>query len=152
MQTTAAVVSYCRPLFEGLVVPATEGDETFEESGIFPGGIYGGRERGKVRKPTPSAHASVFEQSRDGRFFEIFMSLGHIRIRWQEGQVIGFCRDHRDKLRPGGLGTIFELADGLSMAYVRIDQSEKLRLLLLPPTLGHTFEAENKTRFVLLHM
>ena len=111
--------TYLRQLFTGLEVDGADGNETFQSSRLFTGGIYGLAVPAAAKgKPTPATKATVCEMILDETFALLFGSLGEGRKRWTEAQVIKFCRKHRDKLRTQGYGTFFEMK-GDVVAYVR---------------------------------
>ena len=102
------------PLYEDedIIIGSTTGNETIADArGVFnyihpdfkvrgtdvPSGVA-----------TEAAHAKVYKMQRNATLAQTFRSLGRIRaLSWQQGQVIAFCREHRDKLRQEGFGTFF---------------------------------------------
>ena len=124
----AMAKKYLRRIFESelIAVHNADGTETFKSSQLFTGGVYG-LTPPAVRKPTLDMSVFVYEQIVDGTFAEIFGSLGEERLRWQESQVVQFCRNHRDKLRTDGYGTFFELEGGF-VANVNFDDNGRLKV------------------------
>jgi hypothetical protein len=121
---------YLHRLFETeiITVSATDGTETFASSGIFTGGVYGETLPIGVGKPTMATNATVHEMIEDGKFTELFGSLGE-RKCWQESQVVQFCRERRDKLRTDGFGTFLEL-EGSFVADVYVSDDGRLKVLV----------------------
>lgn len=139
---------YLRRLYEteSIVVSATDGIETFASSGIFTGGIYGEALPIGVGKPTLATNAIVNEMIEDGRFTELFESLGE-RKRWQESQVVQFCCDHRNKLRTGGYGTFFELEGGF-VASVDVNDDGRPRVFVRRFSVDYVWSPEFLLRVV----
>lgn len=105
--------TYLSELFVGVEVVATDGTETFESSGIFTGGIFGlAVPKIAKGKPTEATKATVWELILDASFALFFGSLGKNRKRWTEHQIVQFCRDSRDKLKPD-IYTFFEMEGGV---------------------------------------
>ncbi|MEX2029047.1 MAG: hypothetical protein WD963_01025 [Candidatus Paceibacterota bacterium] len=126
--TESAVKLYLRRLFETetLIVPETSEEETFSSSGLFPGGVYGLTPQKST--PRPATEAAVHEQVVDGRFAQVFGSLGKDRRVWTEAQVCAFVRTHPAKLRGEGYDeTFFELEGGF-VAIVVFDVGGRLRV------------------------
>jgi len=147
----AGLKAYLSRLFpkKTITIAATDGTETFESSELFTGGIYGVT-LPTVEKPIPTAEttAIVYEQILDGKFTEVFGSLGETRLRFQnQGQVIAFCRDHRDKLRTDGYATFFELEGGF-VAFVYFDDDGRLKVSVSPFSYDRVWGAESRRRFV----
>jgi len=139
---------YLRRLYEteSIIVGATNGTETFVSSGIFAGGVYGETLPIGVGKPTLATNAIVDEIIEDGKFTELFGSLGE-RNRWQESQVVQFCRDHRDKLRTDGYGTFFELEGGF-VARVDVGGDGRLRVYVRKFSNDDVWHARYRPRIV----
>lgn len=73
---------------------------------------------------TDAAAVDVYEIARDGNFQTLFGSLGDPRkLCLTQGQIVEFCRSHRDSLRQEGYGTffLFEVKDDLFVADVDVD-------------------------------
>ena len=120
--------TYLQQLFTDLEIDAKDGTETFESSGVFPGGVYGVAVPAAAKgKPTPAAKATVWEIILDGIFALLFGSMGDNRKRWTEAQVIEFCRRHYGKLRTGGYTTFFEMEGGV-VAFAYFDDSGRLEV------------------------
>ena len=145
---TGAIV-FLRRLFKEtqIVVGGTSGAETFTSSGIFTGGVYGLTVSIGDSKPILSTNVAIYEMVENGTFAEIFGSLGEIRCRWKESQVVQFCRDHRSKLRTGGYGTFFELEGGF-VASVCFDDGGRLKVYVSGFSDGSVWNAEYQHRLV----
>ncbi len=137
---------YLKSLFDGVVVSAADGIETFASSGLF-GGVYGLTLPAGSGKPTPATKATVWELILNGIFAQIFGSLGEKRGRWTESQVVAFCRDHRDKLRTDGYGTFFELEGGF-VANVYFGGDGRLEVGVDEFSRGGVWSAEYEHRVV----
>jgi len=99
---------------ETVLVGATDSTETIANSGkIFNGFLdknfkkWGtNKPSGRSTEPTP---ARVYELQQNATFQDMFYSLGRDidELCWEQGQIINFCREHRDKLHPKGWGNLF---------------------------------------------
>ena len=104
--------NYLRPLATDVPVGAALGTEKMD-MGLFPGGIYGLKFPPHVAKPTPAMTATVYELALNGKFIEIYGSLGKDRLRWTRSQVARYLRDNTDHIESGECSTFFELEEGL---------------------------------------
>lgn len=103
------------PLYEGedIIIGPTKGNETIANADDMFDYVQPDFKARGTDVPsgvsTETARAKVYEmRDRNATFAQMFGSLGRIRTRsWQQGQVIAFCRDNRDKLRQEGFGTFF---------------------------------------------
>jgi hypothetical protein len=138
-------------LFEGesIVVSATNGKETLMGSGVFKGGVYLDPLPSSTGEPTLTINAGVYEMIGDAKFVELFGSFGENRTRWQESQVVQFCRDHWSKIRTGNYVTFFEL-DNNFVVGVLIDDDNKLRAFVSSFSYANVWHAEYRRRLVVL--
>ena len=101
---------YLRRLYDAntFTIPATDGKETWKGSSVFGNRVYGETlPDGNQAGPT---NAVVYEQIVNGSFAQVFGSLSEDRKRWQnQGQILVFCQQHKDKLRTDGYATFFEM-------------------------------------------
>ncbi len=116
MSTTSADKSILRRLYidEEIIVGPTTGIETIANAGnIFTGFLDSDfknwgtdKPSGVVTKPTP---AEVYELHKKATFRQILVSFGREidLLCWEQGQIINFCHEHRDKLHPEGWMTFF---------------------------------------------
>lgn len=144
--------NYLRQLFADLEVGATDDTETFQSSGVFPGGIRSLSVAiiAKGKQPTPVTKVTVSEMILDGTFVELFGSLGADRKLWTEAQVAEFCRDHCDKLRAGEHATFFEMRCGV-VAHVYFDSGGQLNVCNLSRFCDHIWRgSKHKHRVVSL--
>ena len=111
---------------ENIVVGSTTGLETIAESDIFKGRVYLDTLPSVSGSPTLVMNVDIYEVGGDGTFVDFFGSFGDGRKRWQESQVVQFCRDHCDKIRPGSYVTLFELDSGFVVG-ILIDDDNRLR-------------------------
>ena len=136
--------------FSEAKVAAADGNETFESSGLFTGGIYGLAVPDAAKgKATPVTKATVWEMILDGMFSILFGSLGKNRTRWTEAQVVQFCRDHRDKLQTGGYATFFEM-EGDVVAGVRFGGDGRLEVGVYSFSFDGVWDARYQLRLVSL--
>lgn len=102
---------YLRHL-ETVTLAPTKGDATLAEAGdVFSGFIgrnfkdWGTNISGE---DTDEVNVDVYEMVRDGNFRTLFGLLGDPRkLCLTQGQIVEFCRSHRDSLRQGGPATFF---------------------------------------------
>ena len=146
------VKKYLRRLFETetITIPAGDGSETFESSGLFTGRIYGVSIPAKIDNPTatPEVLVNVHEMVEDGEYSVLFGSLGKAgEPEYEQSQVVDFCRIHPDKLRTGGYGTFFRLKGGL-VAYVLIDDGGRLHVRVYEFSDVNVWRAECRLRLV----
>ena len=60
--------------------------------------------------PTKETTLHIFQMIRDGKLHDILESLGEGKlIFWEESQVVQFCKEHRNRLRPRGGVTFFPI-------------------------------------------
>lgn len=150
VQAVKETATYLRQLFTDLEIGAKDGTETFESSGMFPGGVYGVAVPAAAKgKPTLATKATVWEMILDGIFTLLFGSLGENRKRWTEAQVIEFCRRHRGKLRTGGYATFFEMEGGV-VASVRFVDDGRLEVDVYEFSDDDVWDAEYRRRLVSL--
>ncbi len=100
---------------EVIMVGATDGTETIADAGdVFTGWLDPDFKEWGIDKSsgvaTKAAPVEVRELNKNATFGEVFGSLGKIKdLCLTQGQIIDFCREHRDKLRQGGYCTFFLL-------------------------------------------
>ncbi|MEQ1500474.1 MAG: hypothetical protein ABL917_03850 [Parcubacteria group bacterium] len=142
---------YTARLFEteNINISATDGTDTLAESGVFKGGVYLTPLPKSAGKPSLQSTAEVHEMIGDAKFTELFGSFGENRKRWQESQVVQFCRDHWSKIRPGNYVTFFELDNGFVVG-VLIDDDNKLRAFIRSFSYANVWHAEYRRRIVVL--
>jgi hypothetical protein len=97
---------------------------------------------------TPPTVVVVNELIEDGTFTEILGSLGEDRSKWQQSQVVMFCRHHRDKLRLFGFSSFFELEGGLVVNVLLL--GEKLGFVVNEVVCNDTWSAGTRPRFMIL--
>lgn len=126
-----AVYTRCISGEDVIIIDATDGSVTIPGSTeIFKGGIYNdsgvtlgvqGQARGPVR-------VSVYEQTVDGNFVQIFGSLG--RRFFTEHQVVWFVEKHTKWLRVDGHATFlpFMIGNEELIAHVGFDDYRQLRV------------------------
>ncbi|MEQ1500475.1 MAG: hypothetical protein ABL917_03855 [Parcubacteria group bacterium] len=150
IEETKAQKKYLSCLFkdENIVVNATTGLETITESDIFKGRVYLDPLPNIPGKPTLAMSASIYEVVGDGTFVDFFGSFGEDRSRWQESQVVQFCRDHRDKIRTGSYVTLFEL-ESSSVVGVLIDDDNRLRVFVRNLSYPAVWQAYYRRRLVI---
>ena len=127
-----------------------DGTETFQSSGLFPGGVQGLPVPGVAKgKPTLATKATIFQMVVDGILAELFGSLGENRRCWTEGQVVQFCRVYRDKLASNGCATFFEMEGGV-VAIVGFNDDTQLRVYVDSSSLNNVWHTECQHRFISL--
>jgi hypothetical protein len=95
----------------------------------------------------------IYEINKNGKVKDFFLSLGRERKKLYstQGQIIEFCRTHRDKLRQDGFATffLFEVA-GQSEPFVAcvFVGGGALRLLVFRFELDVVFDADDRRRVV----
>ncbi|MCX6752540.1 MAG: hypothetical protein NTZ87_03545 [Candidatus Nomurabacteria bacterium] len=92
---------YLRRLFETevIIVGATDGKKTLEESGVFPGGVFGESLLGKC-KPAPAIKVVVDELVENGKFPDF---LGNTALQLEQrrlhrGHLANLSNTHSKKL------------------------------------------------------
>ena len=96
-----------------ILIGATTGDETIANAGnLFKGFLDPNFEKFGTNKPSGVAKeespAKIYEQQQNATFCQMFGSLGNINdLCLEQGQIIAFCRKHRDKLRQKNWSTFF---------------------------------------------
>ena len=107
---------FLRRLYSGkeIIVGATTGEETIANtSDVFTGFLDLDFKNRGTNKPsgvaTELSLAEIYESSENVTFNRMFSSLGREinTLCWEQGQIINFCREHRDKLQQDGYGTFF---------------------------------------------
>ena len=149
-EPVAMAKKYLRRLFgtETITVGVTDGTEKFSGSDLFGDRVYGVTLPDVAVKSTPAMHVMIHEIVENATFAEFFGSLGEKRFRWQNmGQILNFCRDHRDKLRTDGYATFFELEGGF-FAFVFVDVNGRLVVRVDPFSFGLVWRAEYRHRLV----
>ena len=104
---------------------------------------------------TTPATALVYEMMRDGDFNTLFSSLGD---DWQhhlptQGQIVAFSREHRDRLRQNGQGTLFPFqVEGQYEPFVAgvVVGAGRLDAVCHRLGLGHVWSAVCRHRVVVL--
>jgi len=98
---------------EQIMLAATDGTATIAESkDVFTAGIdadfqsWGTNVAGKATSATAVA---VHEVAKDGNFSQLFGSLGNDldKLRFEQGQIIQFVKDHKKWLQADGYATLF---------------------------------------------
>lgn len=97
---------------ESVTLAPTKGDVTLAEAAeIFIGWLDGDFKEWGTNVPgedTTEAVVNVHEMTRDGTFKTLFESIGDPhQLALSQGQIVEFCRNHRDSLRQEGYGTFF---------------------------------------------
>ena len=133
---------------ENIIVYATKGVEKITESDIFKERVYLEPLPNSTSKPTPAMTVGIYEVVGDGTFVNFFGSFGENRTRWQESQVVQFCRDHRDKIRIGSYVTLFELVNGFVVG-VLIDDDNRLRAFVRSLLYPSVWQAYYRRRLVI---
>lgn len=112
---------------EEILVGATTGQETIAEANeVFPGYLDPNFQKWGTNKPSGNATeptlAEVYELQKKAIFKQMFGSLGNIDdLCWEQGQIIDFVKNHRDKLHPKGYSTFFPFkVEGLKEPLVAI--------------------------------
>ena len=109
--------------------------------GVTGGKIY-------LRRLFEMSDAIVYEQIADGKYAELFGSLGEKRRRWKDRpQVEAWCRKNPDKLRGEGYRNFFEL-EGDLVAHVRVDDDGQLSVRVRPLDYAYVWRAESRRRIV----
>ena len=135
-------VYLCR-LFPGemITVGATDSEETFEDSGVFFH-VYRGSWLSMSGKPTTPANVAVYQLVEDGKFIEMFESLGGNRRRWESEKQIGsFCQKNPDRLVGGSFGNFFELPRGFVARVHKNDSYGYLTVVIDHFVHGHIWRA-----------
>lgn len=89
---------------------------------------------------TAPGTALVYEIKKDGNFVSLFSSFGN---NWRrrlltQGQVVAFCREHRDCLRQDGFGTLFACqVEGAELPVVFVVRTSAGRLKVLVDPWNH---------------
>lgn len=103
---------------------------------------------------TDAARVKVYEMNPEKRakatFAEMFESLGEPdELVLTQGQIIGFCEQHRDLLRSDGCATffLFRVGDESFVAHVRVD-SDGLRVYVDRFGLDYRWYAVSRHRLV----
>ncbi len=147
------VDSYEKYLFqlykdENIIVKATSGTENIEGSDLFSERVYLDTLPSLIGEPTQDTIACIYEVVNDGTFIDFFGSFGEDRKRWQESQVLQFCRDHRDKIRIGSYVTLFELENGCVVG-VLIDDDNRLRAFIRSLNYPALWQAYYRRRLII---
>ncbi|MCB9810647.1 MAG: hypothetical protein H6779_02240 [Candidatus Nomurabacteria bacterium] len=99
---------------------------------------------------TNEVTVDVHEMTRNGTYETLFESLGDPRqLALSQGQIVEFCRNHRDSLRQGGYGTffLFEVNGVLFVARVLVDVGLlKARVFRFDD--GNVWNADDRRRLV----
>lgn len=92
---------------------------------------------------------AVCEMTKDGTFAQIFSDPE--RMAMTQGQIVQFCRNHKDMLRKDGCATLFLFKSGADffVAYVRFDVRERLGAFAYRFSVGDVWSAERRCRFVI---
>lgn len=116
---------------ETVTLAPTQGDVTLAEAtDVFTGWLDGDFINWGTNAPgedTDETAVDVHEMTRDGTFQTLFESLGDPRqLALSQGQIVEFCRNHRESLRQEGYGTflLFEVSGELFVADVRVGGGE----------------------------
>ncbi len=145
----AGMKIYLRRLFETetMLVSTTDGTEKFGGSDLFGDRVYGLTLPDRIATPTPPMNAIIHDLVKNGKFAQFLGSLGENRPRWKNrGQVLGFCRDHKDKLSEKG-ATFFELEGGF-VAIVDFGGRGRLRVDVVKFSRGYVWCAACQRRVV----
>lgn len=144
---------YLRRLYEKekIIIGETDGTETFASSGIFTGGIYGDTLPAGEGKPTPVINVAVYEMAKDGKYAELFESLGEAgKQELEDSQICYFCRVHPDKLRKDGFGTFFRRKGGFvaDVYFGSYGNSGQLRVIVRPFSYAFIWDAKSQHRVI----
>ncbi|MBP6883936.1 MAG: hypothetical protein KBC06_01745 [Candidatus Pacebacteria bacterium] len=144
---------YLHQLFDGelISVPVVLGTETRKDLvKIFNGGVYGDAGAIHASVAEPKSDAIIYEIVEDGKYADLFGSLGEERRRFTSlFQVALFCRDNSDKLRDNGWSTFFEMERDF-VARVDSDGSGRLSMRVYPFSYANVWRAAFMSRLVSL--
>lgn len=151
-EPVAVAKRYLRRLFVGetIVVGGTDGAETFKSSELFTGGIYGVSVPATVENPTltQETKVAVYKIVENGNYQTLFASLGAGEQKYEQSQIVAFCRAHPDKLRKDGSGTFFRLKGGF-VAFVYFGGRGLLSVDVYPFSDDRIWRARYRHRFVI---
>ncbi len=139
---------------QSVTLAATSGTATITQSGDVFGYIdpdFAGWGTDQPGVDTPEAPVDVYEQTKNGNFPQLFMSLpDDLRsLCLTQGQIVEFCREHREQLRQDGYATLFlfEAGGELFVAIVNVFDGQ-LRVLVLRFECDGVWNADRRHRVV----
>ncbi len=148
VQKAQEVKVYLKRVFEDqtMTVGISDGTEKFEGSDLFGDRVYG-LALPEVMSPSTPTNFILHDLVKNGKFTDFLPTLGENRPRLKNrGQVMRFCRDHKDKLSRRG-ATLFELEGGF-VARVFFDVSGRLRVGVDGFSYGGVWHARYESRVV----